>query len=185
MTIFFMLKKFFMGYIIDIKYKYQRGTIGFWGFKGVYPFMSGWLGMGNQKGVISLVEILIIVITLGILARMAIANFMDAKDRTRVRMAGQAVQEVIRAMNMYRAEEGTYPLTMPNMIAVYNVLSRDGYDNLRLPEYCTEFSYVSLASGSNFRMVVRAFDRNRTPITATMTGLQAIRGTQDLGGLVN
>lgn len=141
--------------------------------------------MGNQRGAIGLVEILIIVITLGILVRMAIANFIDAKDRTRIRMAGQAVQEVIRAMNMYRAEEGSYPIAMSDMNAVYNILSIHGYDNPRLPEYCTEFSYVHLASSDNFRMVVRAFDRNRTLITATITGLQVIRGTQDLGGLVN
>lgn len=141
--------------------------------------------MKNQKGAAGLIEVMIIVVALGILCSMAIANFISAKDRTRVRMAGQAVQEVIAAMNMYRAENGTYPLAMSDMNSVYTVLSRDGYDNPRLPEYCTGFSYVSLANGTNFCLVVRALDRNATLITATMTGLQAISGTQNLGGLIN
>ncbi len=140
--------------------------------------------MQHNRGVASLMEILIIVVVLGILVSAAVVTFSGARDRTRVRVAAQAVSEVLRAMEMYRAEQQTYPLLITEA-NLYNTLSGFGYDAMRLTEYCNYVSYIPLLAGENYRFVVQALDRSRTPITATITGLQAVMGGQDLRDLIN
>lgn len=139
----------------------------------------------GDRGVASLMEILIIVVVLGILVAASVVTFTGARDRTRIRQAAQAVSEVLRAMEMYRAEQQTYPLAFTDTTQLYNTLSGFGYDALRLPEHCSYISYTSLSAGENYRLVVQAFDRSGTPITATITGLQAVMGGQDLRDLIN
>ena len=73
-----------------------------------------------RKG-FTLLELLIVVIVIGILATIAIPQFLTSVEKARVAKAKNALGLLSHAMKMYRAEHDTYTL---------NSTAGDIYDNL-------------------------------------------------------
>ena len=143
----------------------------------------------NEKGITSLVEIMIIVVVLGILVAASIANFTGARDRAKLRASASALQEVTRAIEGYWIEKDTYPIfsCVDDPIStcftrLYTILS-PFYDAERISQHCTYVSYTSTVNFYTF--VVRAKNVPRTILTATPRGITAIDGNIDYSKLVN
>lgn len=57
----------------------------------------------------TLIELLIVVAIIGILAAIAIPNFMNAQTRSKVSRAESELQTIATALEAYRVEESNYP----------------------------------------------------------------------------
>lgn len=65
--------------------------------------------MKNEKG-FTLIELTIGIVIIGILLTIVIPNFLNAKDKTKITVAGQAVNVIRTALEMYRVDKETYPI---------------------------------------------------------------------------
>ncbi len=73
--------------------------------------------MRFQKG-LTLIEILIVVVILGVLASVIVANVADSPDKARVTAAKADVATIVQALKMYRLENGAYPTTEQGLRAL-------------------------------------------------------------------
>ncbi len=58
----------------------------------------------------TLIELLIVVAIIGILAAIAVPNFINAQERAKVGRARSDVRSIVNALEMYRLDNNNYPL---------------------------------------------------------------------------
>ncbi|MFH1737541.1 MAG: prepilin-type N-terminal cleavage/methylation domain-containing protein [bacterium] len=58
----------------------------------------------------TLIELLIVVAIIGILAAIAVPNFMNAQERAKVSRAQADIRSIVTALEMYRVDNNNYPL---------------------------------------------------------------------------
>ncbi|MFH1187171.1 MAG: prepilin-type N-terminal cleavage/methylation domain-containing protein [Candidatus Levyibacteriota bacterium] len=67
----------------------------------------------NKKEGFTLIELLIVVAIIGILATLLMSNFVGVRQRGRDAQRKSDMRQLQSALEMYRADEGAYPLVIP------------------------------------------------------------------------
>ena len=63
-----------------------------------------------MRNAFTLIELLIVVAIIGILAAIAVPNFMNAQERAKVSRAQADIHSIVSALEMYRIDNNIYPL---------------------------------------------------------------------------
>ena len=71
----------------------------------------------SQNG-LTLIEILIVVVILGVLASVIVANVADSPDKARVTAARADIATLVQALKMYRLDNTAYPTTEQGLRAL-------------------------------------------------------------------
>jgi general secretion pathway protein G len=71
----------------------------------------------SQNG-LTLIEILIVVVILGVLASVIVANVADSPDKARVTAAKADIATLVQALKMYRLDNTAYPTTEQGLKAL-------------------------------------------------------------------
>lgn len=69
--------------------------------------------MKNSAG-FTLIELLIVIVIIGILAALLMANFIGVRQRARDGQRKSDLRQIQAALEMYRADQGSYPTSVPN-----------------------------------------------------------------------
>ncbi|MEW6087489.1 MAG: prepilin-type N-terminal cleavage/methylation domain-containing protein [bacterium] len=118
--------------------------------------------MEKERGY-TLVELVFVIFIIGILASIAVPNFMTAKDKTRIAAAKDNLNTILKGINMYYIEYGHYPdqSDLDNASSI-NVLQEELVEpnNYLRQFYDTkiqEFKVPSITAGDNspFEILVR------------------------------
>lgn len=77
---------------------------------------------GNSKG-FTLIELLIVIVIIGVLTSLLVANFVGVRVRARDAQRKSDLRQMQSALELYRADQGTYPassstLSLPENCAV-------------------------------------------------------------------
>lgn len=126
------------------------------------------------RGISSLVEIMVIVISLGILVMASIANFSGARDRARVRTACSSLHNIHHVLMAYWTDKGEFPTGITSFDALYNALAPSGLDTNPQDAFDAFVSYSNVDPLADYRLVVKAKDSQRTALTAARDGIDAV-----------
>jgi len=105
----------------------------------------------NQKG-ITLIELLLVIVILGILAGVAIPTYNGYTLRARRSDAKTALEQLRAAQEMRRAEKGSYSVDVTELQNTLGVLTEAG-DYTILLDSATATSYVGEAQPWNPRQI--------------------------------
>ena len=98
-----------------------------------------------MKRAFTLIELLIVVAIIGILAAVAVPNFMNARTRAQVSRATADLKNIGTAIDMYSADHGTYP---PHYNFIDGVANNHSMYQLYLT---TPVSYIAAIPEDYFR----------------------------------
>jgi prepilin-type N-terminal cleavage/methylation domain-containing protein len=120
----------------------------------------------NSKG-FTLIELMIVIAIIGILAAVAIPNFMSARDKARRTSAKQALGAIRKAMEMYITDQDFYPSNMGTTQtgAVSYLGSYTNITNLYAAFRNSALSAATITA-SAYTLTAIALDRPSTPCTA-------------------
>lgn len=139
----------------------------------------------NNKGVASLVEIIIIISVLMVLIAASIANFSGAKARAQIRKSCAALHNIRQSLFNFKADNDFYPSTITDFSDMYSQLSASGMDVE--PRIGVDFksfvSYTQISSGTYYNLAVQAQDINGTLLTATPDSIIAVNGSNNYNDL--
>lgn len=93
-----------------------------------------------HKGAFTLIELLIVVAIIGILAAIAVPNFMNAQVRSKVAKTQAEMRSIATALESYRVDSNTYP---PDGDDLPNFNLADFDTAARLRPLTTPISYMS------------------------------------------
>lgn len=82
----------------------------------------------NEKGIMSLVEIVVIVAILCILVAATVVSWRGAKARAMIRLSCSALMNVRNGMHGYWSDNDEYPYGVTSFSGLYTVLSASGLD---------------------------------------------------------
>lgn len=132
----------------------------------------------RERGVLSLVELVLITVILGILASASIVSYMGARDRAMIRQACGELNDVRQALSVYHTEFDTYPSGITSFGTLYTALSASGLE----VDPSTVFSSFASFSSANlhyYTLAARAKDRGKTILTATPELIAAVTSSGD------
>ncbi|MGY6517135.1 MAG: type II secretion system major pseudopilin GspG [Lysobacteraceae bacterium] len=99
---------------------------------------------------LTLIEILVVVVILGILAAVVVPRFMDRPDEARAVRAKQDVAQIVTALNLYRLDNHAYPSTQQGLRALVEAppgarnWRRGGYlDRVPVDPWGREYLYLN------------------------------------------
>ncbi len=70
--------------------------------------------IGNSRRGFTLIELLIVVAIIGVLAGLLMVNFVGIRQRARDAQRKADLRQIQIALETYRSDQGTYPITIPN-----------------------------------------------------------------------
>ena len=123
----------------------------------------------SESGV-TLIELLLVLVIVGILAAVAIPRFNNMINRGKVSAAEQEVKHATNGLWYYKTENDSLSFPASSMITSYDDLLEiiRPYVGSLPPAGNARFTFISYTGAdSTFSLVVRARDQNRTQITAT------------------
>lgn len=127
--------------------------------------------MMKKSAGFTLIELMIVIAIIGILAAVAVPNFLNARDRARVSAAASAVHTIRTALEMYMVDEDCYPedIGKTDLAQLSNqITNRDGVLKNFLDDKID--SYTGGINAYTFEVTCR--DRPvRTRLKATMDGI--------------
>lgn len=115
---------------------------------------------GNEKG-ITLIGLLVFVVIIGIVAAVAIPQFMSAPDRAKIDAARTDVDSLRQALGMFKLDHGDYPpssyTTVAGLAAV--LVDKNGDDYMPLPKGDNFLSFSYEHDSATVRTTVYNFYR--------------------------
>ena len=87
--------------------------------------------MKRDKG-ITLIELLIVIVIIGILAAIAVPMYTNYMQRARRADAKTALEQLRAAQEMFRAEKGSYSLDLAELVNTFGVPNVSGDYNIML-----------------------------------------------------
>ena len=135
----------------------------------------------------TLIELMIVVAIIGILASIAIPNFLKAREKARFTQCVEAMKGVQVAMEMFVSDNGSYDMTCdgdcaghndPDSLAMYMIAgctARDGNDcagevQMRMDRNCDNFAIVEDASYYDYELHGDAKERFKCQICVSPAG---------------
>ena len=102
----------------------------------------------NHRGGFTLIELLVVISIISLLSSIVLAAVSDAKDKARQAAYRQYIGEVIRAIELYRLDNGILPHS-PSRTNLQDLITNDlsNYIEYKLDD--SVFSNVSYFKGSN------------------------------------
>ncbi len=120
-----------------------------------------------QRG-FSTVELLVVVVIIGILANVAVQRYLHTRDQARIAAATHDIYLLKKALGMYEADHGAFPLwNCDNMnLLLAKLVDANGQSYIQLPKGInfSDFQYIPLLDGQSYRITVVAFDKSQTTI---------------------
>jgi len=132
--------------------------------------------MKNNHG-ITLVEILVVCVILGVLAAIFVPRFMGGQDRARIGAAYADLDQFRRALGLYEVDNQDYPTSnYDNVLALTAVLiDPHGRAYMTLPNGSNFasflYEYDNSTSPTAYRMTVTCFDQKNTTLVCTPQGV--------------
>lgn len=100
----------------------------------------------RERGVTSLVEIIVIVVILSVLVSATVYSFRGARARAMIRMSCSVLLNVRNAMHSYWADNDEYPSGVASFSGLYTKLSANGLDTDPTDSFrANSFSYNMLS----------------------------------------
>ena len=79
--------------------------------------------MTKTRKAVTLMEILLVVVLVGIIAAFGIPSYTKSIERADAREAADNLRMIASAMELYRTEEGGYPVGLPQVVNINTVLN--------------------------------------------------------------
>ncbi len=95
-----------------------------------------WMPFENEKG-LTLIELMVVIIILGVLATFIVPRFMDQPEKARVAKARVEIESLASAVKMFKLDNGFYPSTEQGLRALVEKPSVG-----RIPTHWREGGYL-------------------------------------------
>jgi general secretion pathway protein G len=82
----------------------------------MYKIGNWKLKIGNSRKGFTLIELLIVIGIIGVLATLLMVNFVGVRQRARDAERKSDLRQIQSALEIYRADNNSYPLTVPGLI---------------------------------------------------------------------
>ena len=133
--------------------------------------------LSRQRG-ITILELLVVVVVMGILSMVAVTRYLVAQDRAHVTAAVADADHFRKALSIYSVDYATFPnsaFSSPNDLSA-DLIDLRGNEYMVLPEGQTfnSFRYESIDEGESYQIEITAYDNGGTSILATPDGTQII-----------
>jgi len=115
---------------------------------------------GHRQSGMTLIEVLVVIVIIGMIAALVVPNVIGQSDRARVDLAHTNIQSIANALDLYRLDNGRYPTTQEGLRALVErpVSARNWNPEGYLREVPTDpwgnpYQYISPGSGSPFDLL--------------------------------
>jgi prepilin-type N-terminal cleavage/methylation domain-containing protein len=131
------------------------------------------LDLSRQRG-ITILELLVVVVIVGILGMVAVTRYLVAQDRAHVTAAAADADHFRKALAIYSVDYGSFPTDVcasPIDLTV-DLIDPQGNFYMALPEGETfrSFRYSPVEEGKSYQIEIVATDNGGTTIVATPDG---------------
>ena len=113
----------------------------------------------NHENGLTLVEILVVCVILGILGAIFVPRFMGGQDRARIGTAFADLDQFRRAIGLYEVDNQDYPTSNYDNVAALAAVLIDPHGR----------AYMTLPNGSNFASFLYEYDNSTSPTSYRMT----------------
>ena len=93
--------------------------------------------MGREEKGFTLIELLIVVAIIGILAAIAIPNFLNARARATLSAVKADLKNISTAVETYQADTSTYPNNLAELVSAYMTVVPNQPSGNGAYRYCT------------------------------------------------
>jgi type II secretion system protein G len=103
----------------------------------------------NKKG-FTLIELLIVISIIGILSALLMVNFIGVRQRARDAQRKTDIRQIQAALEMYRADEGSYPVDIPNCEGSISLKSSDCSSTVYMQDVPVDPMGLTYYNGGDF-----------------------------------
>ncbi len=109
-----------------------------------------------RKG-FSLLELMIVIIILGLLAALVMPNLIEKGEEAKRKLVCVQMKNIMQTLNMFKADQGTYPTTEEGLKALVKNPNKEKYPNYpaqgyfsdgRLPKDSWKHNFIYIFNGT-------------------------------------
>lgn len=97
--------------------------------------------MNKQSG-LTLIEVMVVVVILGILATMIVPQVIGQKDQALKTAAQTQISQIVQQLHIYNLQNNNYPSTDEGLQALVNAEGNIGYEVLPKDPWGNEYHYL-------------------------------------------